>query len=185
MRVFISLNLDDRTRKGVKKYKGLLRDSLNEEDLNRIKWEAEDKYHITLFFIGDIKDGLKNILKQELDEISNLNLGKIEFEFDKIAAFPDLRNPRVIYLDVKDEEKKSFALSKAVEDKMNFFGFVQNKKYVPHITLGRVRKNERIQMRDINIKCKGEKFTVDNVCLMKSTLTSKGSVYEEVHRVDL
>ena len=185
MRTFISLNLDTGAREIVKKYKEELRNMMDAENAEKIKWEAEDKYHITLFFIGDIKDGLKNILKQELDEISNLNIGKIEFEFDKIAAFPDLRNPRVIYLDAKDEEKKSFALSKAVEDKMNFFGFVQNKKYVPHITLGRVRKNERIQMRDINIKCKGEKFTVDNVCLMKSTLTSKGSVYEEVHRVEL
>jgi len=185
MRAFISLNLDEKTREEVMKYKNILRDKLNRNDLEKIKWEAEDKYHITLFFIGDIKDGLKNLLKQELDNIGNLNIGEIEFEFEKISAFPDLRNPRVIYLDVKDKGGKSFVLSKEVEDKMNFLMIEQNKKFVPHITLGRVRKNERIQMRDINIECKGEKFTVGNMCLMKSTLTSKGSYYEEVHRVEL
>lgn len=185
MRAFISLNLDDKTRIDVKKYKDMLKDGMNREELMKIKWETEDKYHITMFFIGDIKDGLKNILIQELDNIGNLNIGKIEFEFDKVSAFPDLRNPRVLFLDVKDKEKKSFLLSKEVEDKMNMFGFEQRKKYVPHITLGRVRKNERIQMKDINMECKGEKFTAENVCLMKSTLTSKGSYYEEVHRVEL
>ena len=185
MRAFISLNLDDTTRREVKKYKNILRDKLSRDDSEKIKWEADDKYHITLFFIGDVKDGLKNILKQELDNIGKKNIGKIEFEFDKVFAFPDLGNPRVLYLDVKDKEGKSYLLSKEVEDRMNFLGFEQKKKYVPHITLGRVRKNERIQMKDLNIVCGEEKFTADNVCLMKSTLTSKGSIYEEVHKVEL
>ena len=185
MRVFISLNLEKGTQKLVKKYKDELRSSMDTDEAEKIKWEAEDKYHITLFFIGDIKDGLKNLLKQELDNIGNLNIGEIEFEFDKVSAFPDLRNPRVLYLDVKDKGGKSFVLSKEVEDKMNFLMIEQNKKFVAHITLGRVRKNERIQMRDINIECEGEKFTVVDMCLMKSTLTSKGSYYEEVHRVEL
>jgi 2'-5' RNA ligase len=185
MRAFISLNLDEKTREEVKKYKNILRDKLNRNDLDNIKWEAEDKYHITLFFIGDVKDGLRNLLKQELDNIGKLNIGKIEFEFDRVSAFPDLRNPRVLYLDVKDNGGKSFVLSKEVEDRMNFLGFEQNKKFVPHITLGRVRKNERIQMRDVNIKCEGEKFTIVDMCLMKSMLTSRGSYYDEVHRVKL
>ena len=70
MRTFISLNLDKGAREIAKKYKEELRNMMDAENAEKIKWEAEDKYHITLFFIGDIKDGLKNILKQELDEIS-------------------------------------------------------------------------------------------------------------------
>ncbi|MFA7359456.1 MAG: RNA 2',3'-cyclic phosphodiesterase [Candidatus Kapaibacterium sp.] len=185
MRTFISLNFNKGTMGLIKGYRDELRNMMDNDETEKIKWEAEDKYHITLFFIGDVKDGLKNIIIQKLDNIGNLNIGKIAFEFDKISAFPDLRNPRVLFLDVKDKEKKSFLLSKEVEDKMNMFGFEQRKKYVPHITLGRVRKNEGIQMMDINIECKGEKFMAENVCLMKSTLTSKGSYFEEVHRVEL
>ncbi len=185
MRAFISLNLDKAKKELVKKYRDELRNIMGSDIAEKIKWEAEDKYHITLFFIGVIKDGLKNIMKKELDNIGELNIGKIEFEFDRLSAFPDLRNPRVIYLEVIDKEKKSFALSEEVEERMNFLGFEQNKKFVPHITLGRVRKNERIQLKDMNIECEGEKFICDNVCLMKSALTSKGSYYEEVHRVVL
>ena len=185
MRAFISLNFDSVTMELIKGYRDELRNMMDNDESGKIKWETEDKYHITLFFIGDVKDGLKNIVIQELDNIGNLNIGKIAFEFDKISAFPDLRNPRVLFLDIKDKERKSYVVSKEVEDKMNMFGFEQRKKYVPHITLGRVRKNERIQMKDINIECKGEKFTAENVCLMKSTLTSKGSYFEEVYRVEL
>lgn len=185
MRAFISLNLDKATKELVKKYRDELRNIMGSDIAEKIKWEAEDKYHITLFFIGDIKDGLKNIMIQELDNIGNLNIGEIEFEFERISAFPDLKNPRVLFLDVKDKEKKSFVFSKEVEDKMNLFGFKQDKKYVPHITLGRVRKNERIQLKDMNVECENEKFTAKYVCLMKSALTSKGSYYEEVHRVVL
>lgn len=185
MRAFISLNTDKVTKEIVKKYRDELISTIGFESAKKIKWEEADKYHITLFFIGEVEDRLRNILEKELDGISNLKIGEIEFEFDRISAFPDLRNPRVIYLDVKDKEKKSFVLSKEVEVIMNKFGFTQDKKYVPHITLGRVRKNERIHMKDIDIECEGERFTVDKVCLMKSTLTSKGSFYEEVHRVEL
>ncbi|MFA5011565.1 MAG: RNA 2',3'-cyclic phosphodiesterase [Ignavibacteria bacterium] len=185
MRVFISLNLEKGTQKLVKKYKDELRSTMDTDKTEKIKWEAEDKYHITLFFIGDIKDGLKNIIIQELDNIRSMNIGRIEFEFDRVSAFPDLRNPRVVFLDVRDKERKSYELSKAIDEIMYKLGFEQSKKFVPHITLGRVRKNERIHMRDMMIECENEKFTVNNVCLMKSTLTSKGSYFEEVHRVEL
>ncbi len=185
MRTFISLNLDDRARRAVKKYKELLKKAISEEEQSKIKWETEDKYHITLFFLGDVKDAMKRLINEKIDEISNLNIGKIDFEFERISAFPNLKNPRLIYLDVLDKEKKSFALSEAVDDYMNFLGFEKDKKYVPHITLGRVRRDKRLHLNDINIECENEKFTVNGVSLMKSTLTFKGSIYEELHRVEL
>ena len=57
IRTFFSLNIDINTKRKIK----IVRDqifekfkSLEPECLKILKWEDENNYHITLFFIGDI-----------------------------------------------------------------------------------------------------------------------------------
>ncbi len=185
MRTFVSLNLDEVTRKTVSDYLNKFRSSLDNRDIRKIKWESEDKFHITMFFIGDINESIKDNLIKDLDEIGNLSIGNINFSFKKIGAFPGLKNPRVLFVDCANEGTKLSDLYKYVADIMAKYGFKQNNKFKPHITIGRVRKNEYVNFEDVNVVCKNEKFVISDLYLMKSILSSEGSKYEVLHRIRL
>lgn len=185
MRIFISLNFDKQTKEQIKKYKNDLQNLLNNNESRKIKWEDPGKYHLTMFFVGEVEDSVVGKICKSLDSDVKLKKGAIELEFDKISAFPNMQNPRILYLDVKEEGGKLFELSKGISIIMGNNGFKQDKKFIPHVTIGRIRNNERIRMDNVKIACAGERFSAREFSIMKSTLRREGAVHEEVFKIEL
>ena len=185
MRTFVSLNLDEKTRKIVSEYLDKFKSLLDDRDIKKIKWEPEDKFHITLFFIGDINESMKDNLINDLNEISNLEIGEINFTLKNINAFPDLKNPRVLFVDCINKDTKLSVLYKNVIDIMTKNGLKQDKRLKPHITIGRVRKNENVHLDNVSVVCNNEKFVIRDLFLMNSLLSSEGSKFGVIHRIRL
>jgi len=83
MRTFISLNLDQETKKRVLEIQLRVKEKIseiNKEVLDSIKWETVDKFHMTLFFIGEIDETDINKVHFKLAEIEN-NLNNNEMIF--------------------------------------------------------------------------------------------------------
>ncbi len=153
-----------------------------------IKWEEKEKFHITLKFLGDVNEEAINSIYQTLNE-SLSGFGKFSVIYKGIGAFPDFKNPRVIWVGCEDPIGKLFELQKIVEEKMSELGFEkEDKEYHPHITLGRVKKAKNIsslikKMENINFEAKtGE---VAEVLIMKSDLKPSGSVYSVLRKIKL
>lgn len=190
MRLFISINPDEETADNIYKvqqeFKKRISD-INKDFVNKIKWEEKNKFHMTLFFIGEADDKKAVEIDSVLREISAKQVsGEIQFSFGILNAFPKMRYPRVLFLELNNTDKKIFELSKRINECLIKTGIKSDKQFHPHITLGRVKRNKKINLlefkNEININ---HKFTAKDLYLMESELKVNGSEYKVLKKYNL
>jgi len=184
MRLFLSINIDDNTKSEITKAKNVIEENILLSGINakgKLKWEDENKYHITLFFIGEMSE-------VKLPEfIKGLELIKpfpepslMKFRITGFNAFPNFRYPRVLILDTKDESGRIKILSDRINEFMKTYGYNSDKPFHPHITLARVRRDIKLNMSNLNtedIKIPEITFHTDKFTLMESRLGNSGAVH--------
>lgn len=180
MRTFISLNFDAETRKIIAGYKNKIRGLLTEDDKRKIKWESEDKYHITLYFLGETSQSQAEQISAAMNTFTAKDIGDIGFNLKCISAFPDRKNPRVLFVDVLNPDGKSFVLSRKINDMMSVYGFKNDKVFKPHITIGRIKRNYEVNFENINQSCNNEFIKISKLYFMSSILNKEGSSYKEI-----
>ncbi len=187
MRAFISLNLSEKTKREVFEIQNEVKKHLDNYILNSIKWEGWDKFHQTIYFLGDIKEKIVNDISKEFEKIKDeINFNEIKFKATGINAFPKLRYPRVLIIELENLDENAFGLYDKICEKLNVYGFKPDKKFYPHITLGRVRRDKKINLEFLKDKMEVNlNFTLNNFYLMESILDSKGSVYKEIKSFSL
>ncbi|MEM4282191.1 MAG: RNA 2',3'-cyclic phosphodiesterase [Candidatus Woesearchaeota archaeon] len=137
--------------------------------------------HLTLKFLGEQPE-------EKLEEIKSL-LSEISFEpfegaLNGIGWFPGGKRMRVIWIGIKPEEAFS-KLQQKVESSLKSFGKAEERAFSPHITLARVKAifdkaAFAKAVTELGKRVKQLRFVVTSFSLMKSTLTKKGAVYEEL-----
>ena len=187
MRTFISINTDDSLKNTISGIQKNLKKSislLNEDFLKSIRWEDRDKFHMTLFFIGDVNESRLNEINFMLSKMeSGLSLNEIKFELKSINAFPKLKYPRVLILELINEDKKVFELSQRINDSLKEIGFVNDKTFKPHITLGRIKRDHKINLTGLDCSISsGLVFSSKEFFLMESKLKSTGSEYTVIKK---
>ena len=157
-----------------------------------VKWVNPEGIHLTIKFLGDVPEEKIFDIKNILSKISSTSY-PFRLRLGRAGAFPNLRSPRVAWVGMEGDIPELLALQRQVETAMIPLGFTAEKKpFSAHLTLGRVReyasKSEMsilgqdlstLQIRqDINLDA-------DNFCLMKSTLTPRGAIYEQLIKFTL
>jgi len=177
LRLFIALNLPDSIKKYITDYVETIKPIID-----GVKWEREEKYHITLKFLENVnpKDvtGIENILK-------SLTSGFYPFELSikNFGGFPNLKNPRVLIINMSRNQKLD-KMKEHIERSLSVLGFDEDKrKFFPHITIGRVKKKCLLQgpvpvPDELN-------FVSGNITLVESILNPKGSVYSNLLTINL
>ncbi len=143
-----------------------------------VKWVEKKNLHLTLKFLGETDE--KRIYKINEIILNSVSLFKqFSFSYQGISAFPDKKNAKVIFIAVRNPEK-IIRLMIALDKNLHESGFKLEKSYVPHLTLGRVRRKSvnlnrigEIRFSDIVVKAVG-------VSLIKSVLSPDGPIYEEI-----
>jgi len=103
-----------------------------------------------------------------------------------ISAFPKLSSPRVIIVELKNKDKNVFLLSESINSKLKEMGLQTDKRFHPHITIGRVKRDRKINLTSIKDKNNFElEFSIKNFYLMKSKLNSSGSEYSVLKQYEL
>ena len=95
MRVFVALNLPKKERERIHRATRLLRDQALP-----VRWVGADKYHLTLKFLGEVR----NDLLERIGEIlAHVAAGSPSFSADLsgFGAFPTIRRPRVLWLGIE------------------------------------------------------------------------------------
>ncbi|HOJ37277.1 MAG TPA: RNA 2',3'-cyclic phosphodiesterase [Ignavibacteriales bacterium] len=176
-RLFIAFDLDEQT----KSYISDLIDELS--GLNKyINWETEDKFHVTLSFLGDTDVSKVDNLNIIINKLANNNK-PIKTYFEKFQIF-DIKNKYSI-LNIKLNLNKYFENSvRQLNQLLKNGGFVVNeKRFNPHITILRIKN--KLKGYDfspfLNYKFEPEEITLNNIVLFKSTLTPKGSIYTPLY----
>jgi RNA 2',3'-cyclic 3'-phosphodiesterase len=187
MRIFISLNLSEGKKKEVFEIQSNVKKFLDSSMLDSIKWEGRDKFHQTIFFLGDVTDKTARDISDDLEKVKNeINFSEINFTAKGINAFPKLRYPRVLIVELENTDGNAFRLYDKICEKLVFYGFKPDKEFHPHITLGRARGDRKINLEFLKDKVKiNFSFTLNDFYLMESKLDSRGSVYKEIKKFNL
>jgi RNA 2',3'-cyclic 3'-phosphodiesterase len=144
-----------------------------------VKWEMQDKFHITLKFLGGVE--LSNIesLSSTLESIVK-QFPTFEITYNSLGAFPNLHNPRVIWIGTKSNQAV-LDLQSSVERVCSDFGFQKEERaFHPHITIGRVKGTNNLARLTEAIKTitfEPMQSRCSELLLMKSDLRPSGSIY--------
>lgn len=135
-------------------------------------------FHLTLKFLGEVTP---NKADEIIEILKKIKFKKFDVFLDSIGIFPTENYIRVVWIGLEPEEKV-VELQKQIDDSLKKF-FKKEKDFKAHITLARVKhpENKKEFVEKVrNIKVENKKFEVNDFRLVKSTLTPKGPIYEDL-----
>lgn len=178
-RLFLSLNLESPEIELLKQDQAAVKEKLGAEN---IRWSDPEKFHLTLRFLGDIDEDKAPALAGTLERLK-FDFEAMHFETDKIGFFPESKFPNVIYAGLKEDGNNSEVLVGFIDKIIYNFGLKPDKRFIPHITLGRFNRNKRIKITEpLDLKIQKFKIEFESFCLMQSRLTPAGSVYDVMNK---
>jgi len=149
-----------------------------------VRWGNESTMHLTLKFFGTIP--LLEV--REIDKAVKKSIKGMEsfsFGAEGVGGFPSLEKPRVLWAGIGKGKENIEYLAERLEKNLQEIYGAEIKKFVPHITLGRIKRRivlNKEQLHELK-QFESKKFgvtTVDRVSLYSSDLTPKGPVYSKV-----
>ncbi|MDR0363246.1 MAG: RNA 2',3'-cyclic phosphodiesterase [Planctomycetota bacterium] len=155
----------------------------------RVKWVKPDNFHLTLKFLGDVRE---NDLKELFDALDAALGGRGGFVIGMkgVFALPNRRCPRVVAVGVDDGADEMIALNSLVEETCARLGYpVEKRPYRPHITLGRVKLPDDAQGLPEAVGMLGDSSygfsDVDEAVVFMSELRRSGPVHSSMLHIGL
>jgi 2'-5' RNA ligase len=183
IRCFIALELPVQIQETLGKIIGQLKRSGAD-----VKWVDPANIHLTMKFLGEIPES--DALRAGL-AINGLK-GKfkaIDSGLGILGAFPSLDRPKVIWAGLSKGAEEIKEIQREIEKLTGDISEEEkDRKFSPHLTLGRVRSNKNIIPLKAAIKKVGavqKEFRITRLSLIKSTLTREGAIYSELNGVEL
>jgi len=160
MRTFIGIEIPfEAKRKILEVEKKIFKDKgVKEVPMNNL--------HITLFFLGEVDEKLLDELKGALLSVAK-KTKPFMASIGDVAGFPETNHARIAYLSIKRGKIEIVRLFKDIEKSIGDKFNKENREYIPHITIGRVKKG-KVNMK--GIKFSYPPFSVDHFILFKSEL---------------
>jgi 2'-5' RNA ligase len=107
------------------------------------KWVEQDEMHLTLKFLGDIRDN-------ESPEVCKLvqravqNCEPVVLNVAGLGSFPSADRPRTLWMGITEGMEEIRELQSRVDQALKEMGFPQERnEFTPHITLGRLNRGNR------------------------------------------
>ena len=189
MRLFIALELEPSVREKLRQTLAALRLSL---DARWIRWVQPDGIHLTLKFLGEVENTRVEALKSAIEAQASQR-GVCHFTVGGVGAFPNPARARVLWVGVKDAADGLKGLQAGLEDALGQVGFErENRRYTPHLTLGRVRDGigreslaQLAQALTESAPLEPMETSSGTVILVRSELRPGGAVYTIMSRQGL
>ena len=137
LRTFIAIELDSALKAALRN----AQEGLSGRVVARtVRWVHVEGIHLTLKFLGDTPvenvEGVKAALAQVAEEV-----GPFRLAAKGLGCFPNVRQPRVVWVGVEEPLGALSRLQKAVEAHVSPLGFpAEHRAFSPHLTLGRVQQ---------------------------------------------
>jgi len=179
MRVFIAIDIDEQIRKGLSRLQNEMRSKVDVRK-NDVKWVNPDVMHLTLKFLGEIKDDQAvdacNITKEVASRHESF-----ELEVETVGYFGG-RSARVLWVGTGQNCENLLQLQSDLEQELASAGWpAETRKFSGHLTLCRVRNSKAgvklAQMTEGYKDFKLGTVWVESVSVYQSQLTPKGPVY--------
>jgi 2'-5' RNA ligase len=162
-----------------------------------IRWVAADSAHLTLHFLGETPPEQAELLRLGLESAIGRH-GPFSMGTGDLGVFPDFKRPRVLWLGLTGQTDTLAALHNDIGRQLIKLGFeVDNRRFHPHVTLGRVRENPPASLgpafqRALNepriaglVLDQTQTIDVNEVLLMRSFLERGGARHVPIARYPL
>ncbi len=153
---------------------------------NKVKWETENKLHITLKFLGDVDIQQNNKIIELLEKLLKYETA-LKLNFSKFGFFYKDNKPKILWLGIKRNDKL-IKLQKKIDMNFENIGFESEKrKFNPHLTILRIKGNEDlIKLREFpDYKFSERNILCNKIFLIESNLLPSGSIYKIIKIFEL
>ncbi len=178
MRLFVGLEIPDLLRKKLALLKG---------GIPGARWLEPENYHITITFIGDVEETLADQIALSLSSAS-AGTGTFPLTVKGMGVFEEGHHPRTLWAGVEPAEALS-ALKAKVDKALRQAGVeVENRRYIPHVTLARFRRAEKDKVGQFimdNNLFHEPPFEIGEFVLFQSHVSGEGSHYVPLGRYPL
>jgi len=164
---------------------GILQEKLKKEITGKISWTRPQGNHLTLKFFGDIDENDKKNICAAVEKRVALTT-PLSIKIEGTGCFPNSKKPRVLWLGASGGDiEKIAALQARLEEDFEKIGFQrENRKFRPHLTLGRVKNPDEVMgvgeaINKYSDYSAGE-FICKEVVLFQSKLAPQGAIYSKL-----
>jgi len=150
----------------------------------KVSWVKMENLHLTLQFLGYVPEEKIAAITTALERACAAQ-EPFAVAVGGVGAFPNARQPRVLWVGCRDTEARLKRLALAVQGAMRELGFEpQHREFAAHLTVGRVRTprpdSALTKLLDSLRDCDCGTLRVDAVCLFESQLNPQGSIYTKL-----
>jgi|SRR5579884_756908 len=145
------------------------------------RFEAPEKLHITLAFLGWVDPEQVEPIREAL-RATAAQTPPFSVTLDKLGAFPNERNPHVVYIGSRDQGAAFRDLTRALRAAYGRIGFAFDKDAVAHVTIARI-KEERVHLPLLEFK--PMRLKVSELTLFDSLPDGRTTRYEARDRIPL
>jgi 2'-5' RNA ligase len=154
-----------------------------------VRFPRAEGLHFTLKFLGWTPEGSVDSVRKALEAAASEG-APFTLTLKGLEAFPSIRRPRVVFLDVVEGGPPMIELAAAVERNVAPLGFpTEARGFTPHVTLARIKDPKtaaRIGERVAALPAlEVARTRVGKVSLMQSELSPGGSRYSALAEIAL
>ncbi len=155
-----------------------------------VRWVKPEHMHITLKFLGDVD-------LRDIPEVcaavahATVDLPPFSFRIAGAGAFPNLTQPRTVWLGVDEGADELTELYSRIEKSLGALGYpAEKRRFRPHLTIGRVRNADRGMAALADVLAEHADYVagvvdVDEVVTFSSDLDREGPQHEPLATAEL
>jgi 2'-5' RNA ligase len=155
-----------------------------------VKWVGPENLHITLLFLGEVDDREVPAICRVVAEQTQKH-APFRLSIERVGCFPNARRPRILWIGVGEGTQELCLLHDSLEPPLLELGCYrrEERKYTPHITLGRVKSDRPADELAASLTkhagWQGGEITAGEVLVMSSELTPQGPIYTVLSRAKM
>ncbi|UCE99483.1 MAG: RNA 2',3'-cyclic phosphodiesterase [Planctomycetota bacterium] len=179
MRVFIAIDIDEKIKKGLGDLQERLQSSA---DIKKgdVKWVKPENVHLTLKFLGEIKDEKVVEVCNIVENVASRHKG-FELDIESVGYFGG-RSARVLWVGTGQGSDALCRLAEELEQELSLAGWPrENREFSGHLTLCRIKKPaagvEIARASEDYRDFKLGSVSADSVSVYQSQLKPTGPIY--------
>lgn len=173
IRLFVALLIPDEV-------KSIVFDHCNSviENLSEHRWEEKDKIHLTLKFIGEVKEELLPQITNEIEYVKSFS--SFNCSISNFGFFYRFNEAKILWCNL-DTDDSIISLVDELNMRLKKYNIEpETRKFKGHLTLMRIKRkvSEDFIRSFKEYKFSPVKFTANEIALVQSVLKPTGSEYK-------
>jgi 2'-5' RNA ligase len=186
MRVFIAIDINEEVQKAIGKLQKKIQ---NETRIDKgVKWVRPELMHLTLKFLGDVKDDILNDVCKITGEVV-AKYSAFNLDIENAGHFGG-NSARVLWVGTGDGNEILAQIAGDLNEKLQHLGFApETRRFTGHLTLCRIKNAgagyELARVAQEFGDFEAGTVIVDRIIVYQSQLSSEGPTYTPIAKYNL